>query len=73
MKLKDKVALVTSTSPNIGGGIAEDPAAEGAGLVCVDASSASTTDRTKYVTRHKKRIRHRGGPLAAIVPGCSTS
>jgi hypothetical protein len=33
MKLKDKVALVTGTSPNIGGGITEGLAAEGASLV----------------------------------------
>lgn len=36
MKLAGKVALVTGTSPNIGGGIAEGLAAEGAKLVCVD-------------------------------------
>ena len=33
MKLKDGVALVTGTSPNIGGGIAEGLAAEGAAIV----------------------------------------
>ena len=37
MRLKDKVALVTGASPNIGGGIAEGLAAEGAAI-----SSAST-------------------------------
>ena len=36
MKLQDKVTLVTGTSPNIGGGIAEGLADEGAKLVCVD-------------------------------------
>jgi NAD(P)-dependent dehydrogenase (short-subunit alcohol dehydrogenase family) len=36
VKLQDKVALVTGTSPNIGGGIAEGLADEGAKLVCVD-------------------------------------
>src|SRR6476619_804685 len=36
MKLSGKVALVTGTSPNIGGGIAEGLAAEGAKLICVD-------------------------------------
>ena len=50
MKLKDKVALVTGTSPNIGGGIAEGLAAEGAALVCVDASAANATDCAKYIT-----------------------
>jgi NAD(P)-dependent dehydrogenase (short-subunit alcohol dehydrogenase family) len=37
MRLKDKVALVTGTSPNIGGGIAEALAREGASLIAVDA------------------------------------
>lgn len=36
MKLQGKVALVTGTSPNIGGGIAEGLASEGVKLVCVD-------------------------------------
>ena len=36
MKLEGKVALVTGTSPNIMGGIAEGLAKEGADLVCVD-------------------------------------
>ena len=36
MKLDGKVALVTGTSSNIGGGIAEGLAAEGAAIVCVD-------------------------------------
>src|SRR6266404_2054507 len=36
MKLAGKVAIVTGTSPNIGGGIAEGLADEGAAIVCVD-------------------------------------
>ena len=36
MKLEGKTALVTGTSPNIMGGIAEELAREGANLVCVD-------------------------------------
>ena len=38
MKLEGKTALVTGTSPNINGGIAEELAREGANLVCVDIS-----------------------------------
>ena len=49
MKLKDKVALVTGTSPNIGGGIAEGLAAEGATLVCVDAMAANANDCAAYI------------------------
>lgn len=49
MKLKGKVALVTGTSPNIGGGIAEGLAAEGATLVCVDATAANAADCAKYI------------------------
>ncbi len=44
MKLTGKVALVTGTSPNIGGGIAEALAAEGAALVCVDAARTNAED-----------------------------
>jgi NAD(P)-dependent dehydrogenase (short-subunit alcohol dehydrogenase family) len=44
MKLAGKVALVTGTSPNIGGGIAEGLAAEGAALVCVDSRGENARD-----------------------------
>ena len=37
MKLEGKVAIVTGTSPNIGGGIAQGLAEEGCRVVCVDA------------------------------------
>ena len=40
MKLYGKVALVTGTSPNIMGGIAEGMAEEGANVVCVDINPA---------------------------------
>ncbi|HYA35250.1 MAG TPA: SDR family oxidoreductase [Candidatus Binataceae bacterium] len=49
MRLKDKVAIVTGTSPNIGGGIAEALAAEGAALVCVDARTENASDCTRYL------------------------
>lgn len=59
MKLKGKVAVVTGTSPNIGGGIAEELAAEGATLVCVDRVSANATDCANY-------LKSTGGKALAI-------
>jgi NAD(P)-dependent dehydrogenase (short-subunit alcohol dehydrogenase family) len=47
--LKNKVALVTGTSPNIGGGIAEALAAAGAALVAVDARTENARDCARYV------------------------
>jgi NAD(P)-dependent dehydrogenase (short-subunit alcohol dehydrogenase family) len=44
MKLEGKVAIVTGTSPNIGGGIAEGLAAEGAAIVCVDSRAENARD-----------------------------
>jgi NAD(P)-dependent dehydrogenase (short-subunit alcohol dehydrogenase family) len=49
MKLKDRVAIVTGTSPNIGGGIAEELAAEGAAIVAVDADAANASDCANYI------------------------
>jgi NAD(P)-dependent dehydrogenase (short-subunit alcohol dehydrogenase family) len=49
MKLKDRVAIVTGTSPNIGGGIAEELAAEGAAIVAVDANPANAKDCANYI------------------------
>jgi NAD(P)-dependent dehydrogenase (short-subunit alcohol dehydrogenase family) len=49
MRLKDRVAIVTGTSPNIGGGIAEGLAAEGAAIVAVDANAANATDCAAYI------------------------
>jgi len=51
MKLKDRVAIVTGTSPNIGGGIAEELAAEGAIIVAVDAHAANARDCAAYVEK----------------------
>lgn len=44
MRLAGKVALVTGTSPNIGGGIAEGLAGEGASVACVDLDPANADD-----------------------------
>ena len=49
MRLKDKVALVTGTSPNIGGGIVEGLAAEGAAIIAVDYLEANATDCAGYI------------------------
>jgi NAD(P)-dependent dehydrogenase (short-subunit alcohol dehydrogenase family) len=49
MKLNGKVGLVTGTSPNIGGGIAEALAAEGAAVVCVDSRTENAADCARYI------------------------
>jgi NAD(P)-dependent dehydrogenase (short-subunit alcohol dehydrogenase family) len=50
MRLKGKVVIVTGTSPNIGGGIAEGLAAEGAALVCVDSREENARDCAHAIT-----------------------
>ncbi len=55
MKLKDRVAIVTGTSPNIGGGIAEGLAAEGAAVVAVDAKPANAKDCADYLIKNGVR------------------
>src|SRR5271154_3927305 len=49
MKLSGKIALVTGTSTNIGGGIAEGLATVGAALVCVDARAENAADCARYI------------------------
>lgn len=51
MKLAGKVAIVTGTSPNIGGGIAEGLAAEGARVACVDVVPENAHDCAAWITR----------------------
>src|SRR5271155_3354519 len=49
MKLNGKVALITGTSTNIGGGIAEGLAAEGAAIICVDSRAENAEDCARYL------------------------
>jgi NAD(P)-dependent dehydrogenase (short-subunit alcohol dehydrogenase family) len=49
VKLDGKVALITGTSSNIGGGIAEGMAAEGAAIVCVDVKPDNAADCARYI------------------------
>ena len=49
MKLENKVALVVGTSPNIGGGIVEELAAEGADIVAVDTNPDYASACARYV------------------------
>lgn len=55
MKLEDRVAIVTGTSPNIGGGIAEGLAAEGASVVCVDSVAENAQDCAAAIERSGAR------------------
>jgi len=50
MRLSDKVTLVTGTSPNIGGGIVEGLAAEGATIIAVDYVEANAHDCARYIS-----------------------
>lgn len=60
MKLQDKVALITGTSPNICGGIAEGMADEGARIVCVDNQPDNANGCADYLTK-------RGGQALGVV------
>ena len=55
MKLSEKIALVTGTSPNIGAGIAESLAAEGAAVVCVDSRADNAADCARYISGNHGR------------------
>ena len=59
MRLAKKIAIVTGTSPNIGGGIAEGLAEEGATVVCVDV----TTDNALQCA---EAIKRRGGEALGL-------
>lgn len=60
MKLTGKVAIVTGTSPNIGGGIAEALAAEGAAVACIDSREENANDCAQAISAS-------GGRALAIV------
>ena len=60
MRLTGKTALVTGTSPNIGGGIAEALADEGANVACVDLNP-------EYAHRCAEAINDRGGRAIGLV------
>ena len=59
MKLEGKVAIVTGTSPNIGGGIAQGLADEGARVVCVDLVPENANQCADW-------IKGRGGEAVGI-------
>src|SRR5437899_6339362 len=60
MKLSGKIAIVTGTSPNIGGGIAEGLADEGARVACVDVVEDNARQCAEW-------IKTRGGDALGIV------
>ena len=64
MKLAGKVAIVTGTSPNIGGGIAGGLADEGAQVVCVDVMADNAQQCAAWITK-------RGGDALGLV--CDTT
>ena len=59
MKLEGKVAIVTGTSPNIGGGIAGGLADEGARVVCVDVAEDNARQCAEWIIK-------RGGTALGI-------
>jgi NAD(P)-dependent dehydrogenase (short-subunit alcohol dehydrogenase family) len=59
VRLARKIAIVTGTSPNIGGGIAEGLAEEGAIVACVDVTADNATQCAEAIKR-------RGGEALAV-------
>jgi NAD(P)-dependent dehydrogenase (short-subunit alcohol dehydrogenase family) len=55
VKLEGKVAIVTGTSPNIGGGIAGGLADEGAKVVCVDLVADNAQQCAAWITKRGGR------------------
>src|SRR5438552_16693099 len=58
-RLAGKVAIVTGTSPNIGGGIAQGLADEGARVVCVDVAEDNARQCADWIAK-------RGGTSVGI-------
>jgi NAD(P)-dependent dehydrogenase (short-subunit alcohol dehydrogenase family) len=57
VKLAGKIAIVTGTSPNIGGGIAGGLAAEGARVACVDVVADHARQCAEWITgRHGQAL-----------------
>jgi len=54
-QLQDKVALITGTSPNIGGGIAEGLAAVGVKVVCVDIHPENANQSAAAIVKRGDR------------------
>jgi NAD(P)-dependent dehydrogenase (short-subunit alcohol dehydrogenase family) len=69
VKLQGKVALVTGTSPNIGGGIAEGLADEGAKVICVDISpdNANQCAARVQVNPRPWEWRHEDGSMKLVI------
>src|SRR5262249_4636868 len=54
-KLAGKVAIVTGTSPNIGGGIAQGLADEGAAVACVDVTEDNARECAEWIVKRGGR------------------
>ena len=54
-KLAGKVAVVTGTSPNIGGGIAQGLADEGAAVACVDVAEDNARECAEWIVKRGGR------------------
>jgi NAD(P)-dependent dehydrogenase (short-subunit alcohol dehydrogenase family) len=64
VKLAGKIAIVTGTSPNIGGGLAQGLADEGARVACVDVVPDNARQCAEWITR-------RGGQALGLT--CDTT
>jgi NAD(P)-dependent dehydrogenase (short-subunit alcohol dehydrogenase family) len=79
VKLNEKVAVITGTSSNIGGGIAEVMAAEGAAIVCVDINPENAADCAAAIEKAGGRaiaascdVTNEAQVKAAVSKACTT-